>query len=68
MKGMIEESIETNLKVLGHEPNFAVAHNNLAIAYMEKGAFDLAIQHCDEAMNLGYEVAPQILNELNAHR
>ena len=37
MKGLIDESIEANLKTLELEPNFAVAHNNLAIAYLEKG-------------------------------
>ena len=68
MNGMIEESIDINLKVLKLEPNFGVAHNNLAIAYMEKGEFELAAQHCDMAQNLGYEVAPQIKKELEAHR
>ena len=38
MKGMIAESIETNLKVLSMAPDFAIAHNNLAIAYLESGS------------------------------
>jgi tetratricopeptide (TPR) repeat protein len=67
-KGRIEESIETNLKVIGMEPNFPVAYNNLAIAYLENGEFELAIENADKAVELGYEVAPQILEELNTHR
>ena len=64
MKGMITECIETNRKVLKLEPNFAVAHNNLAIAYLENGEYELAITHCDKAIELGYDVAPEILKEV----
>lgn len=68
MKGMIDESIETSLKVLDLEPGFAIAHNNLAIAYLEKGENDLAVKHVDKAVELGYEVAPEILKEVEAFR
>ena len=68
MNGMIEESIDTNRKVIDMEPNFAVSHNNLAIAYMENGEFQLAVEHCDKAVALGYEVAPEIRKELEAYR
>ncbi len=68
MRGRIEESIETNLKVLKLQPDFAVAHNNLAIAYLEKGAPQQALPHADKAVALGYEVAPEILKELEACR
>lgn len=68
MKGLVEESIETNRKALEYAPEFAVAHNNLAIAYMENGQFDLALDHCDQAVALGYEVAPEIRKELDEYR
>lgn len=68
MIGRIEESILKNKEVLELEPSFAVAHNNICIAYMENGQFDLAIEHCDKALSLGYEVAPQILEELKQYR
>lgn len=68
MKGLIKESIITNLKVLKLEPTFAVAHNNLAIAYLENEEYDMAVKHCDKAIDLGYEVAPEILKEIEAHR
>lgn len=68
MKGDIDKSIETNLKVLEKEPAFAVAHNNLAIAYLEKGDSALAVEHCDKAEQMGYEVAPALKKEIEAYR
>jgi tetratricopeptide (TPR) repeat protein len=68
MNGQIKESIETNLKALKLAPDFAVAHNNLAIAYLEDGQPALALEHADKALSLGYEVAPEILKELEPHR
>lgn len=68
MSGRIEDSIDANLKALNVEPNFAVAHNNLAIAYLEKGIAADAIKHFDKAVELGYEVAPQIRDEIAALR
>ena len=68
MKGLVKESIITNLKVLKLEPTFAIAHNNLAIAYLENKEYDLAVKHCDKAIELGYKVAPEILKEIETHR
>ncbi|MEA3280775.1 MAG: tetratricopeptide repeat protein [Thermodesulfobacteriota bacterium] len=68
MKGLIKESIVTNLKVLKLEPNFAIAHNNLAIAYLANEEYDMSVKHCDKAIALGYEVAPEILKEIETHR
>ena len=45
-------------------PDFAPAPNTLVIAYLEKGENDLAVEHCDKALALGYEVAPQIIEEI----
>jgi tetratricopeptide (TPR) repeat protein len=41
------------------DPGFALAYNNRARAYMEKGHFDHAIQDLDKALqiNPGYSVA-----------
>jgi tetratricopeptide (TPR) repeat protein len=68
MKGMIAESIETNRKAVEIAPDFAVAHNNLAIAYLENGQYDLAAEHCDKAVELGYDVVPDILKDIEKHR
>jgi tetratricopeptide (TPR) repeat protein len=64
MKGLVDQSIEAGLKAIKLEPNFPVAHNNLAIAYLQKGSFDLAKQHCDKAIELGYQVAPEIIKDI----
>lgn len=68
MKGLIDESIEANLKAISLEPGFAVAYNNLAIAYLEKGEYGNAVESCDKAVELGYDVAPKILEEIEKHR
>jgi len=68
MKGLIDKSVETNLKVLEIEPTFAIAHNNLAVAYLEKGDGEAAIHHCDRAVGLGYDVAPEIIEEVDTFR
>ena len=68
MKGLVDESIQASLKVLELEPAFAVAHNNLAIAYLEKGDYGPALEHIDRALDLGFQVAPQLLKEVEAYR
>jgi tetratricopeptide (TPR) repeat protein len=67
MLGRIDDSIATNLKALSIHPDFAPAHNNLAIAYLEKKEYDLAGKHCDKARALGYDVAREILKEIDAY-
>lgn len=67
MKGRIDDSIETNLRVIKLQPEFAIAHNNLAIAFLEKKDYHQAKLHCDKAIELGYEVAPEIKQEVDAH-
>jgi len=68
MTGLVEESIQANIKALSIEPDFAIAHNNLAIGYLEQGKYDKAIEHCDRAVEFGYDVNPEILKELAPHR
>lgn len=68
MKGLTDESIAASLKALKLDPNFPIANNNLTIAYLEKEEYDLAAEHCDKAKKFGYEVAPEILKEIEAHR
>ncbi len=68
MKGLVEEGIQANLEALEVEPKFPIAHNNLAVAYLEKEEFEKAIKHCDEAVALGFDVAQDLLDELARHR
>ena len=68
MKGLVPESIETSKKALEIEPNFPIAHNNIGIAYLEIKDYKRAVEHIDMAVNLGYDVAPEILTEINSYR
>lgn len=68
MKGRVEDSIKTNLKALKVEPDFPVAHNNLAIGYLESEDYELAAKHCDKAVSLGYDVAEEVRREIEGKR
>lgn len=68
MKGLVQEGIKANLEAIKVQPEFPVAHNNLAVAYLENNEFDKAIAHCDKAEELGYPVAQELKNELAPHR
>ena len=68
MKGLVPEGIKANEEALLVQPEFPIAHNNLAVAYLELENFEKAIHHCDEAQRLGFEVSPELLKELDPHR
>ncbi len=68
MKGLVKEGIKANLEALGVMPDFPIAHNNLAVAYLEIADFENAVIHCDKAKSLGFEVAAELLEELEPHR
>ncbi len=65
MLGQVDDAIEACQNALKAEPNFPVAYNNLAIAYLEKGDKQQAKVHAQKAIELGYEVAPEIMKELD---
>ena len=68
MKGLVKEGIKANLEAIEIQPEFPVAHNNLAVAYLETGEFDKAVAHCDKAEELGFEVAKELKDELAPYR
>jgi tetratricopeptide (TPR) repeat protein len=68
MKGLVQEGIKANLEAVQVQPEFPVAHNNLAVAYLENEEFDKAIEHCDKAEEFGFEVAQELKDELAPHR
>lgn len=68
MKGLVDESIAANEKALRLEPEFSVAHYNLAIGFLEKGETAKAVEHFDRAVELGFEAAPEIAQEIDSHR
>ncbi len=68
MKGLYAEGVKANQEAVQVQPEFPVAHNNLAVGFLELKDYPKAIYHCDKARELGYEVAPQLVEELAAHR
>ncbi len=68
MKGLIPEGIKANLEAIQIQPEFPVAHNNLAVAYLENKEFEKAVEHCDKAEKFGFEVAQELKDELAPHR
>ncbi len=68
MKGLLDEGIKANLEAVKIQPEFPIAHNNLCVGYLEKKNYEKAIEHCDIATSLGYEVAEELKAELAPHR
>jgi len=68
MKGLVEEGVKANLQALSVQPQFPIAHNNLAVAYLELKDYKQAIKHCDIAVDLGFEVNQSLIDELAPHR
>jgi tetratricopeptide (TPR) repeat protein len=68
MKGLVQEGIQANLEAINIMPEFPIAHNNLAVAYLETGEFEKAIHHCDLSEKLGFQVAQELKDELLPHR
>ncbi|PIP20824.1 MAG: hypothetical protein COX40_02670 [Candidatus Omnitrophica bacterium CG23_combo_of_CG06-09_8_20_14_all_40_11] len=67
-KGMFNEAIAEYEKAIAINSNDAEAHNNLAVTYYYKGQYDLAIKHCDKAIELGGRVHPGFLEALRPYR
>jgi tetratricopeptide (TPR) repeat protein len=68
MKGLYEEGVQANLEAVHIQPEFPIAHNNLAVGYLELGDYQKAVSHCDRAQEQGYDVSPKLLEELAPHR
>lgn len=67
-KGMINETISEYKNAVASKSDFAEAHYNLAVAYYFAKEYELAIQHCDRATDLGLNIHPGFLEELETHR
>jgi tetratricopeptide (TPR) repeat protein len=64
-KGRLAESVEASLKALEVRPDFAVAHNNLAAAYLELDQKDKAKEHAKLAQEQGYPIHQDLLAKLD---
>ncbi len=63
-KGNLDESVEASLKAVEIRPDFAIAHNNLAAAYLELDQKDKAKEHGELALKYGYPVHEDLLVKL----
>jgi len=68
-RGNYKEAISLYQKAIERDAKpLAAVHNNLALAYLLAKQHDLAIKHYDKAGQLGHELNPQILRELEPYR
>jgi tetratricopeptide (TPR) repeat protein len=49
-------------------PDFALGHNNLAVAYYQRKDYEKAIEHLDRAVSLGFDPHPGFVETLEAYR
>lgn len=64
-KGSLAESVEASLKALEIRPDFAIAHNNLAAAYLDLDQKEKAREHVELAQKYGYPVHQDLLDKLD---
>ncbi|HCO12485.1 MAG TPA: hypothetical protein DIT19_04590 [Desulfonauticus sp.] len=62
--GDVERCIEHATKAIELQPMFGPAYNNLGLAYMEKQEYEKAKEYFTKAQETGYEVAPEVLADL----
>jgi tetratricopeptide (TPR) repeat protein len=60
----LEESVEASQKALEIRPDFAIAHNNLAVAHLDLGDKVKAKEHAQLAQEYGYPVHEDLLAKL----
>jgi tetratricopeptide (TPR) repeat protein len=67
-RGMLDEAIGEYRKALSANPQLAEAHNNLAVVYYLNGDRDMALKHCKKAIQLGFDVHPRFLEDIEVAR
>jgi len=67
-KDDVEKAIEAGEKLVQFAPGFALGQNNLAFAYYVSEDYEKAIIHVDRALELGFGVHPQFLENLAPYR
>ncbi len=65
--GRTAEAIPLYHKTIQINPDYARAYNNLAVIYLQQKQYQLAIEYCDRAQELGY-YNPDFLNTLKPYR
>jgi tetratricopeptide (TPR) repeat protein len=68
MKGLLDEAIAEYKQALAIDPDYGAAHYNLSLVYYMNKQYELAVKHCDAAVELGIKADPRFLQDLKAHR
>jgi tetratricopeptide (TPR) repeat protein len=66
MMGQTEDAEKSLLKAVEIEPNFGPAWNTLALVALDAKDFAKAAEYADKAAASGYQVAPEIIDEIKA--
>ena len=67
-KGMLDDAITAIDRAITIDPVNGEAHLGLAVTYYTRKQYTLAIEHCNKAIQLGYQVPLWFLEKLNIHR
>jgi superkiller protein 3 len=68
-KGFITEAIAEYQRALAVDSKIAgKVHNNLAVLYYSEKQHKKAVYHCSEAVKLGFEVHPKLVEDLERYR
>ena len=68
MKGDFKACETLCREILKKEPGFAPSWNNLALALFDQGEYEQAIEACDKARELGFDVPQGFLEDLSPYR
>ncbi|MBU1852719.1 MAG: tetratricopeptide repeat protein [Candidatus Omnitrophica bacterium] len=63
-----QKAINSYTKAIIIDPEYGIAHINLAVVYYYERIYDLSIEHCDKAIELGSGVKPEFLALLEPYR
>ena len=66
--GRKTEAIPLYEKTIAQDPDHLSAHKNLAITAFNEKLYDLAVKHCDRALELGAVMSPEFLEALKPYR
>lgn len=67
-KGMMGEAIANFEQAITINPQYAKAYHSLALAYYYEGNYKLSIEYFDRAKELGANVNPKIVEQLQPYR
>jgi len=65
---LFEKAIEMSRYSVRGKADYGAVHNNLAVLYYKTGDYDMAIWHCDRALEDGHKVNPDFLKLLEYRR